>query len=187
MLDATAGGRDHVCPWGGGEITPCTMGVGSSGRHRQSGPAPEPATSRPPTAPAVPQEANVQADPSSRDLDCCFTRADGASGTPVRLARAAVTRLNGRSPGGGGHAQKRMICAGVGTLRIALARRSYSAIGADLAARRPANPITLCDGYGSDFVTVAGQILHSVDPGRVSRRLRALRRRSSRRACGASA
>jgi hypothetical protein len=31
--------------------------------------------------------------------------------------------------------------------------------GADLAARRPANPITLCDGHGSDFVTVAGQIL----------------------------
>jgi hypothetical protein len=31
--------------------------------------------------------------------------------------------------------------------------------GADLAARQPANPITLCDGHGSDFVTVAGQIL----------------------------
>ncbi|HEY2266563.1 MAG TPA: hypothetical protein VGI96_28365 [Streptosporangiaceae bacterium] len=37
--------------------------------------------------------------------------------------------------------------------------RTDSAIGADLAARRPANPITLCDSHDSDFVTVAGQIL----------------------------
>ena len=33
-----------------------------------------------------------------------------------------------------------------------------SAFGADLAARRPANPITLCDDRGIDFVTVAGHI-----------------------------
>jgi hypothetical protein len=38
-------------------------------------------------------------------------------------------------------------------------------IGADLAARRPANPITLCDGHGSEFVTVAGQILMAVHTG----------------------
>jgi hypothetical protein len=31
-----------------------------------------------------------------------------------------------------------------------------------LAARRPANPITLCDGHGVDFVTVTGQILMAV-------------------------
>jgi hypothetical protein len=40
--------------------------------------------------------------------------------------------------------------------------RAESAIGADLAARRPSNPITLCDGHGSDFVTVTGQILMAV-------------------------
>jgi hypothetical protein len=32
------------------------------------------------------------------------------------------------------------------------------AFGADLAARRPADPITLCDDRGIDFVTVAGHI-----------------------------
>jgi len=33
-----------------------------------------------------------------------------------------------------------------------------ASFGADLAARRPANPITLCDDRGVDFVTVAGHI-----------------------------
>jgi hypothetical protein len=48
-------------------------------------------------------------------------------------------------------------------LRTAAAPQHYSRqpeiIGADFAARRPANPITLCDGHGADFMTVAGQIL----------------------------
>jgi hypothetical protein len=39
------------------------------------------------------------------------------------------------------------------------AQRAESAFGADLAARRSANPITLCDGCGIDFVTVTGRIL----------------------------
>ena len=39
---------------------------------------------------------------------------------------------------------------------------SYSAFGAEPAARRPANPITLCDGHGVDFATVTGQILMAV-------------------------
>lgn len=38
----------------------------------------------------------------------------------------------------------------------------YSAFGADLAPRRPANSIALCDGHGIDFVTVAEQILMAI-------------------------
>ena len=45
------------------------------------------------------------------------------------------------------------------TTTDASAQRAESAIGADFVARRPANPITLCDGHGADFMTGAGQIL----------------------------
>lgn len=58
-----------------------------------------------------------------------------------------------------------------------MASSTYSAFGADLAARRPANPITLCDDRGIDFVTVAGHIPMAVrsraDPGPVRRLVRA--------------
>jgi hypothetical protein len=40
----------------------------------------------------------------------------------------------------------------------------YSA-GGELAARRPANLITLRDGHGADFVTVAGQVLMAAHNG----------------------
>lgn len=43
-------------------------------------------------------------------------------------------------------------------------RRSHSAIGADLEARQPANPITLCNGHGSDLATITGQTLTAVHP-----------------------
>jgi hypothetical protein len=40
--------------------------------------------------------------------------------------------------------------------------RAESAFGADLAARPPANPITVCDGHEVNFVTATGQILMAV-------------------------
>ena len=42
------------------------------------------------------------------------------------------------------------------------AMTNTDSIGADFVARRPANPITLCDGHGAGFMTVAGQILMAV-------------------------
>jgi hypothetical protein len=41
----------------------------------------------------------------------------------------------------------------------------YHWFGADLAARRPANPTTLCDRYDVSFVAAAGQILMTVHTG----------------------
>ena len=38
----------------------------------------------------------------------------------------------------------------------------YHSIGADFVARRPANPITPCDGHGVDFMTSLGKILMAV-------------------------
>ena len=40
--------------------------------------------------------------------------------------------------------------------------RPQSAYRNRLAAQRPANPITFCDGHGIGFVTVTGQILMAV-------------------------
>jgi hypothetical protein len=55
-------------------------------------------------------------------------------------------------------ARNRVICAYARDGNTTVIRRPESAFGADLAARRPANPITLCDDHGIDFVTVAGHI-----------------------------
>jgi hypothetical protein len=49
------------------------------------------------------------------------------------------------------------LCAIV-TLRCPSVSRADSAFGADFASRRTANLITLCDGRGVDFVTIAEYI-----------------------------
>src|SRR5258706_5957380 len=55
------------------------------------------------------------------------------------------------------------LCAGERANTYRLDRHPYSAFGSELAARRPANPITLRDGHGADFVIVTGQILMAAD------------------------
>ena len=62
----------------------------------------------------------------------------------------------GRDLPGYAHAHNRLIRAPPNADPKYRTRRKYSA--ADLAARRPANPITLCDDRGIDFVTVFGYI-----------------------------
>jgi hypothetical protein len=55
-----------------------------------------------------------------------------------------------------------MFCESKHWMPSAILGTPESAIGADLKAQRSANPITLRDGHGSDFVTVTRQILMAV-------------------------